>query len=739
MIGLKHLPLLALLFGLTACGRLLPPIQDAYSESTLTPLPTATAAPSPTPIREGAEGIGLAFYRAWEQGDYLGMYSLLAPQSQALVDSSTFTRYYQDAMQTATVQAVAARPLAAHQQGARAEFRAQVVWETAVLGPISRDQRMELAYADGRWGVVWDEGLVLPELEGGGRLSLAVRAPARANIYDLNGQALAFQGAVVTLGVVPGLIADEAGLLATISPLLGRSGDELKAAYANALPDWYIPLGDVTAEDIEANFDRLTPFIGEGLVTEDRLVRLYPPGGIAPHAVGYMGPIPAERLGEYTALGYTGDEQVGLAGLELWGEKYLAGTRGGTLSVIGANGEQLAVVAETEAKQARSVYSSLDAELQLAVEQALADALATYSLGEGASAVVFDVHTGAIRALASLPDYDPAIFDALSPTSQIALGQVLNDPARPLLNRVAQGEYPSGSTFKIVTFTAGLNSGLYSPGSRYNSTGSWSGLGPNFIKYDWRPGGHGNVTLRQALVVSCNSCFYDVGFHLDAFDPFLLPNTARGFGLGAPTDVVGVPEAAGLVPDPEWKLANVGEGWLTGDSVNLAIGQGFLQVTPLQMARLVAAVANGGTLYRPTLVDRIGAGGGAPEESFPAEAQGQLPLSAENLAVIQESLRAAANSPEGTATHRFVGLPVPVAGKTGTAETVIGEPHAWFIGYAPAEPFTRPDGTPAEGPEIAVAVMVEFGGEGSAVAAPIFRRIVEAYYGVTPLQPYPWE
>jgi penicillin-binding protein 2 len=170
----------------------------------------------------------------------------------------------------------------------------------------------------------------------------------------------------------------------------------------------------------------------------------------------------------------------------------------------------------------------------------------------------------------------------------------------------------------------------------------------------------------------------------------------------------------------------------------MAIGQGFVQVTPLQMVRIIAAIANGGTLYRPAIIDRIGAGGGAPEEPWPSEAQAELPLTDENLLSIQQALRDVASSYIGTATHRFRGLWVPVAGKTGTAETVIGEPHSWFIGYGPAEPLTLFNGRTIEEPEIAVVVMIENSGEGSQVAAPVFRRVVELYYGITPWAIFPW-
>jgi penicillin-binding protein 2 len=182
----------------------------------------------------------------------------------------------------------------------------------------------------------------------------------------------------------------------------------------------------------------------------------------------------------------------------------------------------------------------------------------------------------------------------------------------------------------------------------------------------------------------------------------------------------------------------LGEGWVTGDAVNMAIGQGFVQVTPIQMATFMAAIANGGTLYQPKLIDRIGAGGGAPEEAWPPAVNGRLPLSEEQLSVLRGSLWDVANSGSGTATHRFQDLPVKVAGKTGTAEAPPRLPHAWFAGYAPAAPYTRPDGTVVDKPEIAVVVVVENAGEGSEVAAPIFRRMVELYYAIEPVSPFPW-
>lgn len=734
----KPLLLLSLLFWLAACGvNGLPVIQDSRLEVTLTMSPTPTAPATPMPVLEDAGGIGRAFYRAWELGDFLGMYSLLAPQSQALVDSAAFARRYEEAMRTALVQEVRAQPVSLIQDGATAEMGLRVTWQTAVFGPIVRDFVTPLVYENGRWGILWDESLILPELTGGGRLQLDQRVPARANIYDAEGRALAYQGTLLTLGVIPGQIEDEAALLNALAPLLGKTPEEIKQSYAAALPNWYWPLGDVTEAVMQEHGAALQPFFGKGLApVQQRLARIYAEDGIAPHVVGYIGALPPEQLAQYQAQGFTGDEQIGLSGLEAWGEDFLNGERGGVLRVVNASGEYVTTVAEKAPQQARSLYTTLAYDFQTAVERALAEAIESYPGASAGSIVVMDVDSGAIIAIASYPEYNPTVFNK-DQSDPAALNALLNDPRRPLLNRATQGAYPSGSLFKIVTLGAALQSGLYTADTRYTSTGSWNRLGDNFIKYDWLQGGHGTISMRQALVVSCNSCFYDVGLNLNQQDPDFLPNVARQFGLGRPTGIQ-VGESAGLIPSPEWKINNVGEGWAPGDAVNMAIGQGYLQVTPLQMVNIVAAIANGGTLYTPTVVDRLGAGAGAPEEPWPPQVQGQLPLTPEQINVLREAMWGVTNSGSGTATHQMVGLPLQVAGKTGTAEDPPRPPHAWFAGYAPAAPYTRADGLTITEPEIAIVVMIENAGEGSAVAAPIFRRIVELYYGIEPVWPFPW-
>ena len=748
--------LLALLVGITACIEMPPPpmVDNPATVAAETPAadPPATPtdlvpAPTATPFVPGADGVATAFLRAWNGGDLIGMYSLLSRASQSMIDQATFAARYLDAQTVATVLQVEARPLAIIQDGTKAEVAFQLKWTTALLGVIERQVNMPLVYEGGRWTVSWSDALILPELGGGNRLQLTYQIPARANIYDRDGLGLAVEGTAVTVGVVPGNIQDEATFLSLLSQILGQPTDRVKARYASANPTWYVPVGDVPQEAVAPHLDALQPFINAGaLQLRERKTRLYRDGGVAPHVVGYAGAIPAEQLADWQARGYRGDERVGISGLEAWGEPYLGGARGGILYLVSPAGDRLGTVLQVPAQSNRSIYSTIDKAFQIRVEEELAAAIESLPDGRAGIIVVMDVNSGQILALASYPDFDPNLFDPINPASASGLQALLSDPRRPLVNRVTQGIYPPGSVFKIVTMSAALISGAYLPDTRYTCTGTWDGLGPAFIKRDWLEGGHGNITLRQALTFSCNPFFNQVGLTLERADSFLLPETARAFGFGLLTGIIGVSEDAGIMPDPEWKLATYADGWATGDTVNMSIGQGFIASTPLQVINMMAAVANGGTLYRPQVVLRIGEGGGAPQETLPSEVIGQLPISAEHLAVIQESLVAVTTQKGGTAEHRFQGMPIPVAGKTGTSEvapvmradgTWNNQPTAWFAAYAPAAPTPDLPEVPDQ-PEIAVVVMLENVGEGSAVAAPITRRIIEIYYGIEPLTRLPW-
>ncbi|HLB46178.1 MAG TPA: penicillin-binding transpeptidase domain-containing protein [Anaerolineales bacterium] len=720
----KRIAVAAFVLLLTACG--------LVSSSTPTPEPTLPNPGHTTTLPPNPEGTASAFLNAWAQKDYAGMYSLLSPLSQAAISQEDFVARYTDAADQMTLKEIETGILSSLQKDLDAELAFRVTFHTALVGDITRDITMPLRFDGARWVIAWDDGLILPELKGGNSLFMDYKIPSRANIYDRNGLAFAAQTDAVAIGIIPGQITDESTLLRELSTLLGRHPEVLKAMYQYAQPDWYVPMGEASAEEIQARYSILSAL--GGLVLNTYQTRYYLNGSLgAAHAVGYIFGIPAEEADYYRLLGYRGDERVGTIGLEAWGEKYLAGKRGGTLLVVTPGGQVAATLAESESAPGQAVYSTLDREFQKQVAQAMGDL--------PGAAVVLNINTGEVLAFVSSPSFDPNLFDYTNYNSS-TLGTVLDNPYRPLINRVTQGLYPPGSVFKVVNVAAALKSGLFERDTTYTCTGVWDELGANFIKYDWTVAKelppHGEINLPQALTYSCNTYNYHIGFELyNEVDPEYLPKIAREFGLGRPTGIVGLlegtnEEVGGIVPDAKWKQENIGEEWSAGDHVNMAIGQGYLQVTPLQMAVIYAAIGNGGTLYRPQLVSHIAAPGEEPSYEFKPEVIGAIPLTAEQLDVIREGLRGVVTDRNGTARNILKGLQIPVWGKTGTAEDpFVGRPHAWFIGYTQANRDDKPD--------IVVAVILQNRGEGSEWAAPVFRRIVESYFFGRSYVLYPWE
>jgi len=648
------------------------------------------------------------------------MYARLSPASRVAIDAESFAQRYQNALATATVLTVTTRLRSALQEGDRACVSFQLTLDTALVGTLITDTIVSLSLQEGQWWLDWDDGLIWPQLAGGHYFRMEYTIPVRANIYDRNGLGLATEGTIVTVGVIPGQIEDENALLAALVLVTGLPPDEIRGRYVAAPADWKVPIADISAV-VSVDHNELLSSI-PGLYRDEKDGRTYPHGDAASHVVGWVAPVPVEQLDAYRARGYRGDEWVGVAGLEAWGEEILAGRHGGTLIVVTGAGEKVTTVAERSTLPSRSIYTTFDRDFQEQVQQILG--------GRKGAIVVLDVHTGAVLALASGPGFDSNVF--VGPAGAVGRSQILADPRRPLLNRATQGTYPCASVFKIVTMAAAMEEAGMDPDQTFfHCPGYWEGLGPAARKACWREEGHGDISLKDGLTASCDVVFYILGQTLDGVGQDVLPRFGRGFGFGGPTGVEGVLEAEAerfLMPDPEWKVNTRGEVWWVGDTVNLSIGQGDLLASPLQVARMMAAVANGGTLYRPYIIERIGSAGGVePEQVTLPEVVGTLPISPEHLAAIQEALLGVTTKSIGTAPRRFAGLSIPVAGKTGTAE--IGgpdtEPHSWFAAYAPADR-----------PEIAIVVLVENAGEGSSVAAPLVRQVVEAYYGL-PLSPLP--
>jgi len=674
--------------------------------TSLHPTPTLL----PTPLVGRPEMAVDAFLRAWEQADYETMYGLLAPSAKAGMSLQEFEGLYRDSLAQAAVTSLRAQTRSALESGYSAQADLTVTMQSAVLGAIEFDYRMTLAFEANRWGIVWSPELIFPGLTANRRVHLIERTAVRGNIYDRDGLGLAAKGNLVTVGIVPGRLTaeDKDATLAALSRILKVPVEDIREACANALPHWYVPLKDIAPEVSQANYEILSSLPGVEL--KEKNVRAYPAGNVASHVIGYMGPIYQEELEEWQKKGYRGDELVGQTGLEAWGELYLAGERGGILTLIDKSGALVDTLAERPATPARSLYTTLRRDFQQVAESLLAQG------GKPGAIVALDPRDGAILALASYPTFTPTLFvPAISADNWSKLDA---DPRRPLVNRALQSAYPPGSVFKVATLAAGLEKGGLTRDSRFTCRGTWTGLGTEWSKVCWLETGHGSIDVITGLTVSCDVVFYEIGLLLDSMDPDILSTYARGFGLGQPTGLQELPESPGLVPDVAWKRATYNEPWVPGDSVNLAIGQGFLLTTPLQIARMMAAVANGGALLRPQIIYRIG-----EDVVLQREEIDWLPTSVQHLAEIKEGLLGVGTLSHGTAYHAMKGLPLEVAGKTGTAETGETDPHAWFVGYAPAAD-----------PEIAIVVMIEHGGEGPTVAAPIFRQLIEAYFGIEPVK-----
>ena len=431
--------------------------------------------------------------------------------------------------------------------------------------------------------------------------------------------------------------------------------------------------------------------------------RTYPAGEVAGPLTGYVGQVSGDELKELAPRGLLAGDSVGRAGIESASEALLAGQRGGRLTIVQPNGDHAETLATVPPRTGESVVLTIDLDVQRDVEAALGT--------RRGSAIVIDARSGAIRALASAPRYDPNVFTRDgNPTA------ILNDPGQPLIVRPLQGQYPAGSTFKVITMAAALESGAFSPSSEFTCSGRWTGL-PGLTFDCWLRTGHGRLNLVDGLTHSCNSVFYEIGKRLDEISAEILPATAAQCGIGTAVGVAAGIEAAGVAPSPAWKQRTLRDGWARGDAVNMAIGQGQLLITPVQLAAVYAAIATSGQGPGLKLLDRTLLPGGSVERTLPS-AGPKVAWGASTFEAIRSGLRGVVGAPTGTAAHIFRGSPLAeiTSGKTGTAEAGGGRTsHAWFACYAPFS-----------APRAVVLVMLENAGEGSSEAAPVARRILEA-------------
>ena len=461
-------------------------------------------------------------------------------------------------------------------------------------------------------------------------------------------------------------------------------------------------------------------------------VRQYVDGALLSHILGYTGMIPAEDLSSYLDQGYAGSDEVGIAGLEYTFEPDLHGTKGRRYIEVDVAGREVANLGEEPSTPGHNLVLNIDSELQKAAEAALEKTMRDAKATQEAVAIAIDPRNGQIRAMVDIPSYDDNLFaTGISTDDYLKLAQ---DPLHPLINHAITGQYPPGSTFKLIDASAGLqehvidvNTRITTPGIMWLENQYYPGdlaLAQPF--YDWYKPGFGSLTIRDALRVSSDVFFYKlVGGYKDFENPLgedRLAAYARLFGLGDLTHIDLPGEAKGLIPDPTWKRKTIGEVWTLGDSYNMAIGQGYVLATPLQVADYTEVVANGGTLYKPQLVYAVTDADGHTVRTIEPQVIRKLPIDPQVLALVREGMRSSVTS--GTSTKANL-ADIAVAAKTGTAEyygpKINGNlpTHAWFTAFAPYE-----------NPQIVVTVFVYGGGEGSVVAAPAATDILKAYFNL---------
>ncbi|MCB2193723.1 MAG: penicillin-binding protein 2 [Deltaproteobacteria bacterium] len=559
------------------------------------------------------------------------------------------------------------------------------------------------------------------------RIRLVDLPPSRGLIFDTDGRLLADNRPAFTLAVVPEDVSDWITLTHRLHNLVGLSPEEVaKARHAAQGAPPFKPVV------LRNHLDRHQLALVEtfryelpGVKVLVRYQRAYLAPRLAAHVIGYLGEINKRELQKSNRAVYRMGDWVGRYGLEKSRERVLHGRRGARQVEVDAMGREIKLLKEVPASRGADLTLSINLDLQKAAAKALGD--------RAGAVAALDPRDGRVLCLYSSPTFDPNDF--ITGMSSRQWKELAEDPKHPLKDRAISGMYPPGSTYKIITSAAGLAEKAINLTTRFFCAGQIP-FGRRYYRcWAYKKGGHGYTDIHKAIRESCDVFFYKTGLKLGVDR---LAKWARAFGLGRPTGISLPHEAPGLVPDSKWKKKRFKEPWQEGETLSLSIGQSFTLVTPLQMARMTAVVANGGMLVTPTLVKTVTPPGGRPVPA-PEAVKARVPIAPEHLQTIAKGLSAVVNEPHGTA--RRAKLPnITVGGKTGTAQVVslkfeksFGDEenvpwkyrsHALFVSYAPVE-----------NPEIAVGVVVEHGGHGGSAAAPVATAVMRAYFGIPEPEP----
>lgn len=546
------------------------------------------------------------------------------------------------------------------------------------------------------------------------RLRFVPVAASRGAILDRNGRLLVSNTPSFSVAVIQQEVKDKEGLISDLASYLGADRAELTARWEKGKRRaQYYPIIMASGisrdqmEFLEENRIRLP-----GIDIEMKPIREYPNGELAAHLLGYLAEISEQDLQEETFLKYNPGDYIGKSGIERSWEQFLHGADGGRQLEVDARGRYLRTISESSPKPGNSIVLTIDMELQERAEHAFGD--------KAGAAVLLDVNSGEILAFVSAPGFNPALFTRRLPAEKWR--EYLDDKRHPLENKALKGQYPPGSTFKIITALAGLQAGVIDENTTVNCNGSYA-VGADTFKC-WDKRGHGRVNLKRAIKESCDVYFYQLG---EKIGVDRIAATAREFGLGKPMGVGLENEKGGLVPTAEWKEKKYRKKWYRGETLPVSIGQGYLSATPIQLASMIATVANGGIVYRPHLIRRIVDPDGKALKEFNPETLHRANIPAGFYRPVKEGLLAVVNERGGTGGMARL-YDVRVAGKTGTSQVVKMRgkrgtvpyqyrDHALFVAFAPFEK-----------PEVAVAVVVEHGEHGGSAAAPIAGRILRAYF-----------
>ncbi len=553
------------------------------------------------------------------------------------------------------------------------------------------------------------------------RIRIKALPPTRGLIFDRNGVVMADNLPTYRLEIVREQVEDLEQTLEQLRQYVDYSEQDLKRfrqASKRRRPFESIPL-KLNLDDAEVARLAVNLHQFEGVEINARLTRNYPHGAHAVHALGYVGRIDERDLGEVDETDYAGTTHIGKLGLEKFYEHELHGTVGVQRVEVNANGRTLRVLSESPPVQGNNLHLTIDSRLQRVAEEAFGD--------RNGAAVAIDPNNGQILALVSMPVFDPNLF--VNGISYDNYNELRDSPRRPLFNRALSGQYPPGSTTKPFFGLAGLESRIIREDQKTYCIGHYQLPNEERRYRDWKKEGHGPVDLSDAVIQSCDVYFYDLAYRLgiDRMHEFM-----EKFGFGQKTGVDSTGERPGLMPSRAWKKRNEGMPWFPGETLITGIGQGALLVTPLQLANSTAAFSIQGTRYQPHLVGSVEKIPDYNRIDIASRVAGRYELiKPKNWEHVHKAMIDVVHGLRGTANRISQGIEYRAAGKTGTAqvfevaqdeeydeETVAEQlrDHALFVSYAPAND-----------PRIAVAVIVENGGSGSAVAAPIARRIMDAF------------